>query len=240
MRKRLGTLEKGATTRKHKLFPLLSALVLAAVISAAGCGSPTGSSNQSTAQGSAGGATAAATPERTEVGETEVLVWGEGDYGVVMAHGAAYDAASWEDQAQEIARSDVVALAPEKASPENLLASAKYLREERGVQDVAFVGASAGGSAVLRAAEENPDAADQLILLSATGDVTGLGDEPKLFVASEGEGLAEEVRRMAGEAPGEQNEVLIVPGDAHAQAVFGTKEGDELMQALLKRLEEHG
>lgn len=93
---------------------------------------------------------------------------------------------------------------------------------------------------MLRAAEENPDAADQLILLSATGDVTGLGDEPKLFVASEGEGIAEEVRRMAGEAPGEQNEVLIVPGDAHAQAVFGTKEGDELMQALLKRLEEHG
>ena len=167
-------------------------------------------------------------------------MWGEGDYGVVMAHGAAYDAASWEDQAQEIAGSGIVALAPEKTSPENLLASAKYLREERGVQDVAFVGASAGGSAVLRAAEENPDAADQLILLSATGDVTGLGDEPKLFVASEGEGLAEEVRRMAGEAPGEQNEVLIVPGDAHAQAVFGTKEGDELMQALLKRLEEHG
>lgn len=157
-----------------------------------------------------------------------------------MAHGAAYDAASWEDQAQEIAGSGIMALAPEKASSENLLASVKYLREERGVQDVAFIGASAGGSAVLRAADENPDAADQLILLSATGDVTGLGDEPKLFVASEGEGIAEEARRMAEEAPGEQNEVLIVPGDAHAQAVFGTKGGDELMQALLKRLEEHG
>jgi pimeloyl-ACP methyl ester carboxylesterase len=219
---------------------LLSALVLAAVIYAAGCSSSTGSSTQSTAQGSTEGATAAATSERADVGDTEVLVWGEGDYGVVMSHGAAYDAASWEDQAQEIARRGIVALAPEKVSPENLLASVRYLREERGVQGVAFMGASAGGSAVLRAAEENPDAADQLILLSATGDVTGLGDDPKLFVASEGEGIAEEARRMAGEAPGEQNEVLIIPGDAHAQAIFRTEEGDELMRALLEQLEERG
>jgi hypothetical protein len=61
-----------------------------------------------------------------------------------------------------------------------------------------------------------------VILLSGTGEVSGLGEYPKLFVASEGEGLAEEVRRMAERAPGTRNEALILPGDAHAQAVFGT------------------
>ena len=226
--------------QKRRPFPLLVALVLAAVVSAVGCGSPTGGSDQSTTPGSTGEPTTAATGERVEVGDTEALVWSEGDYGVVMAHGAAYDAASWEEQAQEIAGSGIVALAPEDTSPENLLASIEYLKEERGVQDVALMGASAGGSAVLRAANEEREAADQIILLSATGDVTGLGEEPKLFVASEGEGMAEEVRWMAEEAPGNQNEALILPGDAHAQAIFRTGEGDRLMQTILERLEERG
>ncbi len=216
------------------------ALVLAAAVSAAGCDTSAGGSAQSPARGSTEGSSTAATGERVEVGDTEALVWGEGDYGVVMAHGAAYDAASWEEQAREISESGIVALAPENASPESLLASVEYLREERGVQGVALMGASAGGSAVLRAADEDPDAANQLLLLSATGDVTGLGEEPKLFVASEGESIAAEVRRMAEEAPGNKNEVLILPGDAHAQAIFRTEVGDELMQAILERLRSMG
>ncbi len=224
----------------RKPFLLLVALVLAAVVSAAGCDSSTGGSAKSTDRSSAVGSSTVATGERVKVGDTEALVWGEGNYGVVMAHGAAYDAASWEEQAREIAGSGIVALAPEDASPKNLLASIDYLREERGVQGVALMGASAGGSAALRAADEDPDAADQLMLLSATGDVTGLGEEPKLFVASEGESIAAEVRRMAEEAPGNKNEVFILPGDAHAQAIFRTEEGDELMQAILARLEERG
>ena len=105
-----------------------------------------------------------------------------------MAHGAAYDATSWEEQGQPIGEEGMVALAVEDTFPESLLASIDYLKEERGAQGVALVGASAGGSAALRAA-----------------------------VASEDEGLAEEVRRMAEEAPGDQNEALILPGGAHAQ-----------------------
>ncbi|PLS85296.1 MAG: hypothetical protein CYG60_13435 [Actinobacteria bacterium] len=78
------------------------------------------------------------------------------------------------------------------------------------------------------------------MLLSATGDAAGLGEEPKLFVASEGEGMAGEVRRMAEEAPGDRNEVLVLPGDAHAQAIFETEEGERLMETILERLEEYG
>jgi hypothetical protein len=58
-----------------------------------------------------------------EVGETEALVWSEGDYGVVMAHGAAYDAASWEEQARRISGEGMIALAVEDTSPRNLLAA---------------------------------------------------------------------------------------------------------------------
>ena len=80
---------------------------------------------------------------------------------------------------------------------------------------------------------------DQLILLSAVGDVSGLGEEPKLFVASEGEGrLSEEVRQMAEEAPGDRKEVLILSGDAYAQAIFKSDQGEHLMQAILEPLKE--
>jgi len=218
--------------QKGKLSLKLLGFVLFVAVFVTGCGSSGEQSAEEDEQSSSG--------ERVELGDTEALLWGEGDYGVVMAHGASYDAASWEDQARQISANGIVALAPEDTSPESLMTSIAYLKEERGIGNVALIGASAGGSAVLRAAEQNPRAANQLMILSATGNVSGLGPEPKLFVASEVEGLAEEVRRMAEEAPGDQNEAFILSDDAHAQAIFQTEEGDLLMQKILKRLEKYG
>jgi len=134
----------------------------------------------------------------------------------------------------------VIALAVEDTSAQSVAEAASYLKEERGVRDVALIGASAGTSGVLGAAGETPELADQVILLSGTGEVSGLGECPKLFVASEGEGLADTVRGMAEEAPGDRNKVLILPGDAHAQAIFETNQGEKLMRAILKLLKENG
>ncbi len=79
-----------------------------------------------------------------------------------------------------------------------------------------------------------------MILLSGTGDVADLGEYPKLFVASEGEGLASQVRRMAKDAPGDENKALILDSGAHAQAIFDTDQGDKLLQTLIERLREYG
>jgi pimeloyl-ACP methyl ester carboxylesterase len=229
----------GVLVPEASLFLRFLVLALFAAAFVAGCGAGGEQPSEEGRQGWAEESSATA-GERVEIGGTKALVWGGGDYGVVMAHGASYDAASWEDQGQKIAGKGMVTLAPENTSPENLLASIRYMKRERGVRGVALIGGSAGGSAVLRAAKENPEAADQLIVLSASGDVSGLGPQPKLFIASEEEGgFAEEARRMAREAPGDQNEALILPGDAHAQAIFQTEEGDHLTQAILKRLEEY-
>ena len=126
-------------------------------------------------------------------------------------------------------------MAIEETSPESIEAAAKYLREERGAESVALVGASAGAGPVLEASGKG-GIAEQLILLSGTGDVSKLGKLPKLFVASEGEGLAPDVRQMAKEAPGNKNEALILPGGAHAQAIFETDQGGKLMQRIMKRI----
>ncbi len=227
----------------HRLSPGSVGAVLAVVIFVAGCGASGGEGSDAGDREQESGS-GASCGERVTVGETEAIVWGEGDQGVVLSHGAAYDAASWEPQGQTLAENNVVALAVEEAvgetSPYNVRSAIDYLKEERVVESVSLIGASAGSRSVLQVAGEYPEEVNQIILLSGTGDVSGLGEYPKLFVASEGEGIAEKVRQMADEAPGDQNEALILPGDAHAQAIFQTEEGERLMRALVERLEEYG
>jgi len=223
----------------QRLFPVSAGAVLTVVIFVAGCGasggegSDTGDQEQESGSGASSG-------ERVTVGETEAIVWGEGDQGVVLSHGAAYDAASWEPQGKTLGENDKVALAVEDTSSQNLRSAIDYLKEEYGVESVALIGASAGAGPVLQVAEDNPEVLSQIILLSGTGDVSGLGEYPKLFVASEGEGIADQARQMADEAPGDRNEALILPGDAHAQAIFQSEEGERLTRAILERLEQYG
>ncbi len=198
----------------------------------AGCGASGGSAGEEQ-EGDTSGSWAS-------VGDTWAIAWGEGDRGVILAHGAAYDAASWEAQGQTLREDGVVALAVEDVSPGSLRFAIDYLKKEYDVESVALVGASAGAGPVLQVAEEETEEMSQIILLSGIGEVSGLGEYPKLFVASEGEEVSERVRQMAEEAPGDRNEALILPGSAHAQAIFRTEEGDRLMQAILERLEEYG
>lgn len=228
-----------------------AALVLApgsaTVVAQAGsdaCPPPPATSAASPAVGSSptvGGSPAAGrVPEQgVRVGETDALIWRVGEYGVVLAHGAAYDAASWRPEAEAIAAAGTTVLALEQTSPEDILAGIQFLNDACAIADVALIGASAGASSALAAATEAPAAIDQLILLSGTGDVSSLGEQPKLFVASEGEGLADATRRMAEEAPGAENEALILPGDAHAQAIFESEQGEDLLRAILDRLADH-
>ncbi len=224
--------------RAKKPTELFWFLVVVAWVYSAGCGSP--DEQGSGQRGSQGRSSPAGSGEAVEVGGAEAIVWGEGERGAVLAHGAVYDAASWGDQAQRIAKNGAVALAVEDTSAQSVAEAARYLKDERGVRYVTLVGARAGTGGVLGAAEGNRGLADGLILLSGTGDVSGLGEYPKLFVASEGEGLAPEVRRIAEEAPGGRNKTLILPGDALAQAIFETDQGERLVRAILKLLKESG
>lgn len=212
------------------MFPTFLTILAAAVLS--GCGDGSSGSSEGTDGATSGGSTTTSGGERITVGGTEALVWGDGNRDVILSHGAIYDAASWSAQAREIARNNATILAVEDTSAESVQAAADYLKDERGVQSVSLVGASAGSAGVLEVGRQNPDEVAQIILLSGTGEVSGLGDFPKLFTASEGEGLAEQVRRMVQEAPGDRNEALIVGGSAHAQAIFDSPQGNRLLKAI--------
>ena len=220
--------------------PVLAAALAATLILVLGaCGSDTSSegAGTSTSGGTDTKGPSGSDGERVDVGNDEALVWGEGSYGVVLAHGAAFDAASWEPQATRIAEAGMVVIAVENIAPEAIMAAADFLRDERGATAVAFVGGSAGAGGIMDAVAAGDGDPDQLILLSPNSVVDGLGTEPKLFIASEDEPVADASTEMAETAEGDDNEALILPGSAHAQNIFDTDQGEPTVQAILDRLE---
>jgi len=170
-------------------------------------------------------------------GDGEGLAWGDGPYGLVLLHGAQYDAAGWEPQARVFAEDGMRVLATEEVSAEALRAAIKHLHGE-GISRVAVLAASDATAAALEVGRESPELIDQLIVLSGSGEVGDLGVFPKLFAASEGEPAAADAERMADEAPGDWNVTVLVLGDAQGQAMFEGEGGQELMEALLRRLAE--
>ena len=123
----------------------LSCFALFAAFFLAGCGGPEESTGGG--DGSSDGSGAAGSGESIEVAGGEALVWGEEERGAVLAHGAAYDAASWREQAERLAGSGVVALAVEDTSTQSVAEAGGYLKEERGVRDVTLIGARRGRAA---------------------------------------------------------------------------------------------
>ncbi|GGF32043.1 hypothetical protein GCM10011519_01780 [Marmoricola endophyticus] len=161
--------------------------------------------------------------------------WGEGEYGVVLAHGAAFDAASWSQQATRIADLGASVIAVQDIAPESIAEAVSTLKSE-GHERVALVGGSAGSDAILQLSAEQPELADQLVLLSPNSAVDGLGRQPKLFIASEEEPVADVSTELARSAPGDDNEVILLPGSAHAQNIFDSAQGPRAQRALLDRI----
>ncbi|MEO7422701.1 MAG: alpha/beta hydrolase [Ornithinibacter sp.] len=200
--------------------PRVTALMAALVLVLAGCGAESVSSGA--------GATKPARADGS-------LTWGDGGYGVVLAHGAAFDAASWQEQAKAIAAQGATVVAVEDISTDGIRAAVDSLHDG-GIKDVALVGGSAGADAILQLAAEQPDLADQLVLISPNTVVKGLGTEPKLFIASEGEPGADIPRQLLEVSTGPDNRMSLLPGDAHAQNIFDTDQARPLLDMILKRL----
>lgn len=64
------------------------------------------------------------------VAGSPALRWGEGDYGVVLAHGAAFDAASWEEQAVAIADQGATVVAVEDIDSDAIRAAVELLQDQ--------------------------------------------------------------------------------------------------------------
>ena len=180
---------------------------------------------------------AARSGERLEIPDAgEALRWGAGSDAVLLVHGAAFDAASWEPQAVALAEAGHLVVALEQNDPDSILAGLTYLRNAGSARKVALIGGSAGADSALQALSSMPAAADQLITLSVNSTAADLGPAPKLFIASAEEPLAHLSEELAETAEGTDNEALILPGSAHAQNIFDTDQGPPALEAIVTRL----
>jgi hypothetical protein len=157
--------------------------------------------------------------------------WGNGPYGVVLVGGA------WDAVAEELARNGMRAVVPD-AHDAAALRSAIVALHDAGVERVAVVAVDDGVRAAFEVGTNEPELVDQLITVSAAGNVSPLGVFPKLFVASQDEPAGNAATEMAMDAHGEWNLELLVPGDASGLAILDGPGADELLDGVLRRLEE--
>lgn len=185
-------------------------------------------------------------------------VYGEGDRGVVLAHGGRFNKESWEKQARTLATAGFRVLAldfrgygkskgPGDSAPMSaplhldVLAAVRYLRKS-GAKTVAVVGGSMGGGAAGAASiASQPGEIDRLVFLGAYPD--GPAEKLKcrsLFIvarddANEDGPRLPKIRTQYEKAP-EPKELIILDGSAHAQFLFQTDQADRVMREILRFL----
>lgn len=185
-------------------------------------------------------------------------VYGEGGDAVVLAHGGRFTKESWSEQAPVLAAAGLRVLAidfrgrgqsrggPGSSDDDvhlDVLAAVRWLRDN-GARTVSVVGASFGGWAAARAAiVSEPGEIDRLVLLAHSPV-----DEPeripgaKLFIVARddpyfgGERRLDDIRDQYERAP-EPKELVVLEGDAHAQFIFQTDQGERLLQEILRFLD---
>ncbi len=167
----------------------------------------------------------------------------------LLCHGANWDASGWAEVAPRFAQRAVPALglnfrgydgSTGRTNRASALAdvrnAAAWLRMN-GAREVALVGASMGGSAVLMAsASVSPEC-----VVAISAPVRAISDSDakrilgrKLFVCAERDslGAAAAVRRAYAEAE-EPKEIRVFPGREHSKAMFKATYGEEALGVIL-------
>lgn len=180
----------------------------------------------------------------------------------ILVHGQNWDASGWHDVAPRFAARGVPALAlnlrgydgssgttnakmtsfewvpPPWWSPVADLRAAKQALRDQGASEIALVGASMGGHAVLMSSVE----ADVECVVSISAPVVEITEElaraisgRKLFVLADQDGrgniLPNVLRAFAVAAP--PKTLLVFGGKEHARAMFGAPYGDEAIAGVV-------
>jgi dienelactone hydrolase len=184
-------------------------------------------------------------------------LYGSGPRGIVLAHGGRFGKESWAPQARILAANGFTVLAVQfrgdKKKPDgstsaegayednaaDVRAAVRYLHS-KGFRSVSAIGGSLGGDAVGDAdAQANPGEFDRVVFLGSEG-----GSHPerlkgrKLFLVARddtsGDGLRlPGIKAHYAKAP-QPKKLVVVEGSAHAQYLFTTPEGPQVMNEILK------
>lgn len=180
-------------------------------------------------------------------------LFGRGKVGVTLAHMFPADATSWYPAARRLARAGYMSVAfnfrgyatsegdkQVGKAPTDIDAAMRFLRRA-GARDVAFVGASMGGTASIIAAET----LDPLAVVSVSGPLRFMGldapavagrvQRPVLLIAARGDGPAfSAVQELERALP--NPETKIYDGDAHGTNLLADRpEAVDEIVAFLRR-----
>lgn len=183
-------------------------------------------------------------------------LYGSGVRGVVLAPGGRFDKSSWESEARKLADAGFLVLAISfrgrgesavgtagaDALHLDVLGAVRYLRTH-GAETIAAVGASLGGWAVAQAVVEADAAEIDRVVLLAHSSI----ERPeqlhgrKLFIVSRNDTRGGGIRRLAEirdqyERAPEPKELFVLEGSAHAQFLFQTDQGEQLLREILRFL----
>ena len=188
-------------------------------------------------------------------------VYGTGPRAVLLLHGGRLDRTSWKLQATALAADgfrvvaiDFRAAVEARAGREtgcvydaaclakDAIAAVRYLRDS-GATSVAIVGGSLGGGAAAQAAiEAAPGQIDRVVLLAhMTIDHPERLRVPVLFIVARDDanaggprlpGIREQYEKAAG-----PKELVVLDGAAHAQFLFETPQGGDVLQRIRRFLE---
>lgn len=191
-------------------------------------------------------------------GVVHASLHGVGERAVVLAHGGRFTKESWSDQIPAFVDAGLRVMAIDfrgrgrSRGPDgdkdgeyddvhhDVLGAVRYLRST-GSTEVAVVGASFGGAAAARAAvEAGPGEIDLLVLLAPSVIERPEGMQGrKLVLVAEGDvrggGVRrlDEIRPMLERTPGPK-ELVVLPGEAHAQFLFETEQAGELLRRIVE------
>jgi pimeloyl-ACP methyl ester carboxylesterase len=185
-------------------------------------------------------------------------VYGEGDRGVVLAHGGQFNKESWDKQARTLTAAGFRVLAldfrgygksrgPGDSDPMDaplhldVLAAVRYLRKA-GAESVSVVGGSMGGGAAGDASvASQPGEIDRVVFLGAAPNQPA--DKLKsatLFIVARNDASGDGPRLPGIKAQYEKapqpKELIVLDGSAHAQFLFQTDQADRLMREILRFL----
>lgn len=185
-------------------------------------------------------------------------VYGEGDRGVVLAHGGQFNKESWDKQARTLMAAGFRVLAldfrgygkshgPGDSDPMDaplqldVLAAVRYLRKA-GAKSVSVVGGSMGGGAAGDASvASQPGEIDRVVFLGAAPNKPA--DELKsatLFIVARND-VSGDGPRLPGikaqyEKAPQPKELIVLDGSAHAQFLFQTDQTERVMREILRFL----
>ncbi len=182
-------------------------------------------------------------------------IYGDGDRGVVLAHGGRFNKGSWAPQARTLASAGFRVLAldfrgygksrgPGDSDPLgaplhlDVLDAVCYLRRA-GVKDVSIVGGSLGGGAAGDASiASRPGEIARVVFLGSapSGPAEKLKSASLFIVARDdasGDGLRlPGIQRQFDKAP-QPKSLVILEGSAHAQYLFETDQAERVMREIL-------